>query len=83
MVVSTKGSIRRIRFRSKQEAEAWKELSDYYDTHRKSVQAEMEKRRRALAATKLKGKERATADDWDDWDVDCLLPMALAVESEK
>ncbi|KAI0707056.1 Mis12-Mtw1 protein family-domain-containing protein [Earliella scabrosa] len=56
--------------RSKQEAEAWKELSDSYDAHKKSVQAEMEKRRRALAAAKSKGKERASADDLDDWDVE-------------
>lgn len=56
--------------RSKQEAEAWKELSDSYDSHRKSVQAEMEKRRRALTAAKSKGKERASADDLDDWDVE-------------
>ncbi|RDX56966.1 hypothetical protein OH76DRAFT_1491402 [Lentinus brumalis] len=56
--------------RSKQEAEAWKELSDSYDMHRKSVQADMEKRRRALAAAKSKGKERASADDLDDWDVE-------------
>ncbi|PIL35324.1 hypothetical protein GSI_02049 [Ganoderma sinense ZZ0214-1] len=55
--------------RSKQEAEAWKELSDSYDSHRKSVQAEMEKRRRALVAAKSKGKERASAEDLDDWDV--------------
>ncbi|RPD59709.1 hypothetical protein L227DRAFT_586562 [Lentinus tigrinus ALCF2SS1-6] len=56
--------------RSKQEAEAWRELSDSYDLHRKSVQADMEKRRRALAAAKSKGKERANADDLDDWDVE-------------
>ncbi|KAI0749291.1 Mis12-Mtw1 protein family-domain-containing protein [Daedaleopsis nitida] len=56
--------------RSKQEAEAWKELSDSYDAHRKSVHADMEKRKRALAATKSKGKERATVDDLDDWDVE-------------
>ncbi|KAM5539274.1 hypothetical protein V8D89_007147 [Ganoderma adspersum] len=56
--------------RSKQEAEAWKELSDSYDSHRKSVHAEMEKRRRALAGTKSKGKERASAEDLDDWDVE-------------
>ncbi|TBU55459.1 Mis12-Mtw1 protein family-domain-containing protein [Dichomitus squalens] len=56
--------------RSKQEAEAWKELSDSYDSHRKSVQAEMEKRRRALATAKSKGKERASAEDLDDWDVE-------------
>ncbi|KAI1797063.1 Mis12-Mtw1 protein family-domain-containing protein [Ganoderma leucocontextum] len=56
--------------RSKQEAEAWKELSDSYDSHRKLVQAEMEKRRRALAAAKSKGKERASAEDLDDWDVE-------------
>ncbi len=56
--------------RSKQEAEAWKELSDSYDSHRKSVQAEMEKRRRALTAAKSKGKERASAEDLDDWDVE-------------
>ncbi|KAI0324747.1 hypothetical protein GY45DRAFT_1331204 [Cubamyces sp. BRFM 1775] len=55
---------------SKQEAEAWKELSDSYDAHRKAVHAEMEKRRRALAAWKAKGKERATAEDLDDWDVE-------------
>ncbi len=30
----------------------------------------MEKRRRALAAAKSKGKERASADDLDDWDVE-------------
>ena len=59
-----------MRRRSKQEAEAWKELSDSYDSHRKSVQAEMEKRRRALAAAKSKGKERASAEDLDDWDVE-------------
>ncbi len=56
--------------RSKQEADAWKELSDSYDSHRKSVQAEMEKRKRALAAWKAKGKERASAEDLDDWDVE-------------
>ena len=56
--------------RSKQEAEAWKELSDSYDSHRKSVHAEMEKRRRALAGAKSKGKERASAEDLDDWDVE-------------
>ena len=56
--------------RSKQEAEAWKELSDSYDLHRKSVQADMEKRRRVLAGAKSKGKERATADDLDEWDVE-------------
>ena len=28
----------------------------------------MEKRRRALAAAKSKGKERASAEDLDDWD---------------
>ncbi|CDO71813.1 hypothetical protein BN946_scf184939.g37 [Trametes cinnabarina] len=53
---------------SKQEAEAWKELSDSYDAHRKSVLAEMEKRRRAIASWKAKGKERATQEDLDDWD---------------
>ncbi|KAH9910123.1 Mis12-Mtw1 protein family-domain-containing protein [Epithele typhae] len=56
--------------RSKVEAEAWKELSDAYDGHRKSVQADLEKRRRALASAKSKGKERASADDFDDWDVE-------------
>ena len=55
---------------SKLEAEAWKELSDSYEAHRKSVQAEMEKRKRALAAAKSKGKERATESDLDDWDVE-------------
>ncbi|KAI9061190.1 hypothetical protein FKP32DRAFT_1631862 [Trametes sanguinea] len=55
---------------SKQEAEAWKELSDSYDAHRKSVLAEMEKRRRALATLRAKGKERATEQDLDDWDVE-------------
>ena len=45
-------------------------MSDSYDLHRKSVHADMEKRRRALAATKSKGKERATADDLDEWDVE-------------
>ena len=57
-------------YRSKLEAEAWKELSDSYDAHRKAVQAEMEKRRRALTIAKSKGKERASAEDLDDWDVE-------------
>ncbi|KAI0760969.1 Mis12-Mtw1 protein family-domain-containing protein [Trametes elegans] len=55
---------------SKQEAEAWKELSDSYDAHRKSVHAEMEKRRRALASWRSKGKERASTEDLDNWDVE-------------
>ncbi|KAI0366174.1 hypothetical protein BV20DRAFT_952953 [Pilatotrama ljubarskyi] len=55
---------------SKQEAEAWKELSDSYDAHKKSVQAEMEKRKRTLAAWRSKGKERASAEELDDWDVE-------------
>ncbi|KAI0649521.1 Mis12-Mtw1 protein family-domain-containing protein [Trametes meyenii] len=55
---------------SKQEAEAWKELSDSYDAHRKSVHADMEKRKRTLATRKSKGKERASAEDLDDWDVE-------------
>lgn len=59
-----------MKHRSKQEADAWKELSDSYDSHRKSVHAEMEKRKRALAAWKAKGKERASAEDLDDLDVE-------------
>ncbi|KAH9847254.1 Mis12-Mtw1 protein family-domain-containing protein [Lenzites betulinus] len=55
---------------SKQEAEAWKELSDSYDSHRKSVHAEIEKRKRALASWRTKGKERASVEDLDDWDVE-------------
>ncbi|KAI0819262.1 Mis12-Mtw1 protein family-domain-containing protein [Trametes gibbosa] len=55
---------------SKQEAEAWKELSDSYDSHRKSVHAEMDKRKRALASWRSKGKERASIEDLDDWDVE-------------
>lgn len=57
-------------FRSKQEAEAWKELSDSYDSHRKSVHAEIEKRKRTLASWRTKGKERASVEDLDDWDVE-------------
>ncbi|KAI0671351.1 Mis12-Mtw1 protein family-domain-containing protein [Trametes maxima] len=55
---------------SKQEAEAWKELSDSYDAHRKSVHGDMEKRKRNLATRKSKGKERASTEDLDDWDVE-------------
>ncbi|EIW57165.1 uncharacterized protein TRAVEDRAFT_149392 [Trametes versicolor FP-101664 SS1] len=72
---NVKNRMREARFnghiqQSKQEADAWKELSDSYDSHRKSVHAEMEKRKRALAAWKAKGKERASAEDLDDWDVE-------------
>ncbi|KAI0635540.1 Mis12-Mtw1 protein family-domain-containing protein [Trametes polyzona] len=67
---------------SKQEAEAWKELSDSYDSHRKSVHAEMEKRKRALAAWKAKGKERASAEDLDDWDVESRdLPQEVSASA--
>ncbi|KAI9000465.1 Mis12-Mtw1 protein family-domain-containing protein [Trametes punicea] len=55
---------------SKQEAEAWKELSDSYEAHRKSVLAEMEKRRRALASWRSKGKERASEADLDEWNAE-------------
>ena len=50
--------------------EAWKELSDSYELHRKTVQADMEKRKRTLASARSKGKERASEDDLDDWDVE-------------
>lgn len=47
------------------EEDAWAEVSQHYNSYRAEVLAEIDK----LTSAKAKGKQRASGDDLDDWDV--------------
>lgn len=52
--------------RSKAEEDAWLEVSHQYNTYRAEMLAELEKQ----SLAKAKGKQRASADEIDEWEVD-------------
>lgn len=68
---NVKNRAREIRFnahiqRSKAEEDAWLEVSHQYNTYRAEMLAELEKQ----SLAKAKGKQRASADEIDEWEVD-------------
>ncbi|KZT00942.1 uncharacterized protein LAESUDRAFT_664952 [Laetiporus sulphureus 93-53] len=68
---NVKNRAREIKFnahnqRSKAEEDAWLEVTNHYNAYRTEVLAELEK----FASTRVKGKQRASAEDVDEWNVD-------------
>jgi kinetochore protein Mis13/DSN1 len=53
--------------RAKAEDQAWVAVSQFYNSYQASVKAEHDRRRQSMASAKAKGKQRATAADFEDW----------------
>ncbi|OCH85569.1 hypothetical protein OBBRIDRAFT_739709 [Obba rivulosa] len=57
----------------KAEEDAWVEISNIFNAHRSNILAEcerLEKRHQSFVSARAKGKQRATADDLDAWEVE-------------
>ena len=56
--------------RSRAEDQAWVAVSQFYNSYQATVNAEVARRRQSMASAKAKGKQRATAADFDEWAID-------------